>query len=68
MFEPRARTTESSVFDDPSDFICSLEDSARTVRDEIERGVIRGNLFDMDAAIENIERLNTILKSKKHYH
>ncbi|MFH1539128.1 MAG: DNA polymerase domain-containing protein, partial [bacterium] len=65
--EPRARAAESSLFDDPADFIGALEDAAKTVRDEIRRGVVRGKLFDMDAVQENIERLKTLLKTKKHY-
>ncbi len=65
--EPRARASESSTFGDPADFIGTLEDALQTIHDEIRRGIIRRDIFDLDAIEKNIVNLRSVLKPKSHY-
>jgi len=65
--EPRNRATEISSFDDPAEFIGVLEDALQTVRDEMMRGVIRNELFDLDAVADNIANIRALLKPRNQY-
>ncbi|HOO56481.1 MAG TPA: DNA polymerase domain-containing protein [bacterium] len=65
--EPKQRAFNQSAFNDPGDFINSLKDAAMAVREEMSRGVIRNDIFDLDAVNENIERIEHLLKPAKHY-
>lgn len=65
--EPRARASESSTFGDPADFIDALEDALQIIRQEIRRGIVRRDIFDLDAIEKNIVNLRAVLKPKSHY-
>ncbi|MFH1540101.1 MAG: DNA polymerase domain-containing protein, partial [bacterium] len=65
--EPRTRATESTTFSDPADFIHALEDALHTVRQEIARGIVRRDIFDIAAVERNIGNLRVLLKPKSHY-
>ncbi|HPI76723.1 MAG TPA: hypothetical protein PLK80_08295, partial [bacterium] len=65
--EPRARASDSAAFGDPADFIDALEDALNAVRREIGRGVVRRDIFDLDAVERNIGNLRAVLKPKSHY-
>jgi len=65
--EPRARASESSTFGDPADFIGALEDALQIIRQEIRRGIVRRDIFDLNAIEKNIMNLRSTLKPKAHY-